>query len=442
VRLAEIQRAAWERLLATLRAGFGLPPCRLVEAPPTGSRGPAGERRPRTGPRNDTAEPPSFEVLRRSLGFVPNLYRAQRLNPEVLEAEVFAVEKVLLAPGLLSRERKEAILLGVAGAHRNLYGMTLHTELLGTLGVSEATCDGIVADLHGAGLPAPDVALLDVTRTLALGPPFAAPPAAESLADAGLTREEAAEAVVMAAFANFLDTLSRELGVAPDFPPRIALPANLPGGEDRLTPDEGSRPDHPQVPDADAGLVARVRAGDVEAFGELVRRHERRVYRTLVGITGNAAEAEDCAQRAFLKAYQGLASFAGASTFATWLTRIAINEGLERARRRKPFEPLAEEHENDRGFRPQRLQAWTETPEELFAKAELKAIVEREMLKLPPRYRAAVLLRDIEGLSTPEAAAALGLGIPTLKTHLLRGRLLLREALTPYFAQRARMARA
>lgn len=373
---------------------------------------------------------------------MPNLYRAQRLNPEVLEAEIFAVEKILLTPALLSWERKEAILLAVAGAHQNLYGVTLHAEVLGTLGVPEATCDGIVADLHGAGLPAPDVALLEVARTLAMGPPLAAPPAAESLADAGFTREEAAEAIVVTAFANFLDTLSRELGVAPDFPPRISLSVNPPGGEGHLTPDEGSRPDRAQVPDADAGLVARVRAGDVEAFGELVLRHERRVYRTLVGITGDAVEAEDCAQRSFLKAFQRLASFAGASTFATWLTRIAINEGLERVRNRKPFEPLAEEHENDRGFRPQRLQAWTETPEELFAKAELKAIVERELLKLPPRYRAAVLLRDIEGLSTGEAAAALGLAVPTLKTHLLRGRLLLREALTPYFEKRAWMARA
>ena len=141
-----------------------------------------------------------------------------------------------------------------------------------------------------------------------------------------------------------------------------------------------------------------------------------------------------------MKAYERLASFQGASTFATWLTRIAINEGLERLRGRKPFEPLDEEADGSRGFSPGQIRDWEDNPEEAYAKTELKAIIERELLKLPPIYRTTVLLRDLEQLSTEEAAAALGLAIPTLKTRLLRGRLMLREFLSPHFTVSAQRA--
>src|SRR5271169_6331223 len=100
-----------------------------------------------------------------------------------------------------------------------------------------------------------------------------------------------------------------------------------------------------QGQDADASIVARVQAGDTEAFAELVKRHEKRVYRTLMGITGVREDAEDATQGAFLKAYLHLGSFQGASRFSTWLLRIAINEGLERLRRRKQTVSLDDDRE-------------------------------------------------------------------------------------------------
>lgn len=193
--------------------------------------------------------------------------------------------------------------------------------------------------------------------------------------------------------------------------------------------------------DVDLDLVARARQGETAAFEALFRRHHRPVYRTLLGITGCAEDAEDAVQNAFLKAFQHLDQFAGASRFSTWLTRIAINEGLGRLRERGRLESVdAAVEGEDEDFMPRHVRAWEEDPEALRSRAQRKELVEREILNLPAKYRLAVLLRDIQQYSAEEAAQILGLGIPTLKTHLLRGRLQLREALAPHFAPRRRPA--
>ena len=205
---------------------------------------------------------------------------------------------------------------------------------------------------------------------------------------------------------------------------------NLPGGQSAPTPEE-----------EDLDLVARARRGETGAFEALFRRHHRAVYRTLLGITGRPEDAEDAVQNAFLKAFQHLDQFAGASRFSTWLTRIAINEGLGRLRERGRVESLdAADEGEDETFMPRNVRAWDDDPELLRSRAQAKELVERELLRLPAKYRLAVLLRDIQQLSAEEAAQILGLGVPTLKTHLLRGRLQLREALAVHFAPRRRAA--
>jgi len=163
-----------------------------------------------------------------------------------------------------------------------------------------------------------------------------------------------------------------------------------------------------------------------------VRKHGRRVYRSLIGILGTPEEAEDALQDAFLKAFQHLPNFEGRSRFSTWLVRIAINTGLQRLRSRKSFDSLDEESED---FRPRNIQAWTDSPEEYYSREELRGLVEKEVMKLPPKYRVALMLRDLEELSTEDAAAALGLTVPGLKARVLRGRLMLRESLVPYFSK-------
>jgi RNA polymerase sigma-70 factor (ECF subfamily) len=190
-----------------------------------------------------------------------------------------------------------------------------------------------------------------------------------------------------------------------------------------------------QGQDADASIVARVQAGDTEAFAELVKRHEKRVYRTLMGITGVREDAEDATQGAFLKAYLHLADFHGASRFSTWLLRIAINEGLERLRRRKQTVSIDDDQDDNEHFRPREFRDWRDNPEEKYTKAEVRELVEREVMKLPFKYRVVVVLRDLEEQSTEETANALDLEISTVKTRLLRGRLMLREALAPFFVR-------
>jgi RNA polymerase sigma-70 factor (ECF subfamily) len=152
----------------------------------------------------------------------------------------------------------------------------------------------------------------------------------------------------------------------------------------------------------------------------------------LLGILGNAQEAEDALQDAFLKAFQHLPHFEGRSRFSTWLVRIGINTGLQRVRSRKEVDSLDEENEE---FRPRNIQAWSDTPEEFYSREELRRLVEREVMKLPVKYRLALMLRDLEELSTEEAAVALGLSVPGLKARVLRGRLMLRESMAPYFSK-------
>ncbi|HKQ59843.1 MAG TPA: sigma-70 family RNA polymerase sigma factor [Candidatus Polarisedimenticolaceae bacterium] len=194
--------------------------------------------------------------------------------------------------------------------------------------------------------------------------------------------------------------------------------------------------------DDDLQLVRRVQAGEIVAFEALVRRHHLRVYRTLIGICGRSDDAEDDVQTVFLRAFEHIGSFRGAARLSTWLTRIAMNVGLERvrARRRRRQEshlPPVAEDEGD-SYRPANLLLWSDDAELLYSRNEVRELVERAIMSLPAKYRAVVLLRDIEQLSTEEAAAALGLNTATLKTRLLRGRLRLRDALAPHFVDRAR----
>jgi len=190
--------------------------------------------------------------------------------------------------------------------------------------------------------------------------------------------------------------------------------------------------------DPDAGLVATVRGGGLEAFEELVRRHSRRVYRTLVGILGDSAKAQDAMQDAFLKAFEHLSQFQVRSKFSTWLLSIARNTALQALRERENVESLDEKGRVDEEeFRPRQVRTWQD-PEQLYAEAEIRRLVEQGVMRLPVKYRVVITLRDIEQLPTEEVARVLSLSVPALKARLLRGRLMLRELLSPYFTEGAK----
>jgi len=336
---------------------------------------------------------------------------------------VDALRLTLLAESGLSRARRERVLLAAAAAADDAYSAGLHGELLRQLGAAAEAVDAIAAGRGEPGSSDGDAALIAYAERLASHPAELGEADIARLRAAGLSDDEVQDATASVAFGAFLGTLAAGLGAKPDFrPPREAL-------EERRRA-AGAVP----IVDPDAPLVASARTGDEAAFEALLGRHQARVYRTIAGMTGSAEEAEDGCQAVFLRAFRGLADFAGASLFGTWLTRIAIRESLDRLRRRHPMESLDVSGEEE-DFRPSLVDPWVEDPERLYAREEMRQLVRRELARLPVIYRAAVMLRDIEQLSTAEAAAALELPVPTLKTRLLRGRLLLREALSAHFVE-------
>lgn len=179
----------------------------------------------------------------------------------------------------------------------------------------------------------------------------------------------------------------------------------------------------------DLALVQRVLAGDRRCFEPLVRRHERRVFRVTLAVLGNIEDAEDAMQEAFIKAFRHLDQFRAESRFTTWLTRIAVNEALQKRQARKDLVPLDESREAAEKRLPRRFEPWTANPEQLYGQQEVRRLVEGAIDALPPIYRETLVLRDVEGMSAEEAAEALGIGVAALKSRLLRARLLLRETL-------------
>jgi RNA polymerase sigma-70 factor (ECF subfamily) len=376
----------------------------------------------------------SLALFKRHYGFAPKIFRAQLARPDLVESEAKLLEALLFRDSGLTRLQKEFILLAVSGANQNSYLATVHAKTLEFLGVKQRESELITVDHVSSSLSDADKTLLDFVRNLTLQPTEITANDVDLLREAGFDNEQILEAVLMVGITNFLNAVQIGLGVEPDFKPRVTFPL-----KEVYPPADSQRPmlerplvDEPVSDDPDVAVIDRVKSGDTDAFEELVRRHGRRVYRSLVGILGDPTEAEDALQDCFLRVFQHLPEFEGRARFSTWLVRIAINTGVQRLRSKKDFDSFDEESED---FRPKRIQVWNEDPESSYSREELRKLVENEVMKLPAKYRVAVILRDLEELSTTEAANALGLTVPGLKARVLRGRLMLRESMVTYFAK-------
>ena len=186
---------------------------------------------------------------------------------------------------------------------------------------------------------------------------------------------------------------------------------------------------------SEAGLIARIVAGEKELFHELIRPYERMVYLTLFAIVKNESEAEDGAQEAVISAYRHLASFRGDAKFSTWLVTIAINEGRKRLRKAKTaaeesIEEKEEAHEGD--YSPAPLTDWQEIPLEALERKELREALRVAVRDLPDIYRQVFTLRDLEELNVEETAQALGINPGAVKVRLHRARMMLQKRLVPY----------
>ena len=185
----------------------------------------------------------------------------------------------------------------------------------------------------------------------------------------------------------------------------------------------------------DAELVGRILARDAAAARFLLTKSNQRLFRAAWSILGDRAEAEEAVQDGYLKAFAALPAFRGEAQLSTWLTRIVVNEALERrrkaGRRRKQLESqgvsFIESYREAlmRGSEP------SQSPEQAVMRTELARLIETAIGRLPEVFRPTFVLREIEGLSVAETAAALGLAEATVRTRLHRARLKLQAELAP-----------
>ena len=178
-------------------------------------------------------------------------------------------------------------------------------------------------------------------------------------------------------------------------------------------------------------LIAQVQRGQSELFYELVRPYERRVYRAAMAILRNETDAEDAAQEAMLKALANIRKFRGESRFSTWLIQITVNEALMRRRRERTrmTEAIDDRRDEEGEYTPRDFADWREIPSEVLERKEVRQKLAEALSSLDPKYREVFVLRDMEQLNIQETAEVLGISVASVKTRLLRARLMLRDLL-------------
>ena len=177
--------------------------------------------------------------------------------------------------------------------------------------------------------------------------------------------------------------------------------------------------------ETEASLLARAQAGDVSAFERLSSAYADRLFMLLLRLLGDRSEAEDVAQEVMLRAWRGIARFQGQSSYFTWLYRIAVNEA-NRALEKKARRPAAV------SIGAQELQLPASPaydPSRQAENSELRRVLRQALAELPPALRTAIVLRDVEGLSTQEAAEIAGVSQAAFKSRLHQARLRVRAAI-------------
>lgn len=198
---------------------------------------------------------------------------------------------------------------------------------------------------------------------------------------------------------------------------------------------EGTQLDEVRTPcDDDVALVQAAKKGSIVAFEELVKRHERFMFRIAHNLLHNREDVQDTVQEAFFKAFQKLEQFQARSQFSTWLARITVNRALTKLRREPVYRnSIEDDFDDEAGVLPVEIADWAPNPEMLYSASELRRILEENLQRLRPSLRGVFLLHDVEGLSLEETAQCLALSVAAVKSRSLRARLQLREWLNLYF---------
>src|SRR5713226_4947720 len=180
-------------------------------------------------------------------------------------------------------------------------------------------------------------------------------------------------------------------------------------------------------------LIRRIREGEHELFYELIRPYERRVYSAALAILRNEADAEDAAQEAVLKAFKHIRQFRAEARFSTWLIQITVNEARMRKRREHAhvIEPIVDRQDEEGNYTPRDFADWHEIPSETLERKEVRQLLAEALDSLGEKYREVFVLRDMQHLSIEETARALRISTASVKTRLLRARLMLRDLLAP-----------
>jgi RNA polymerase sigma-70 factor (ECF subfamily) len=185
---------------------------------------------------------------------------------------------------------------------------------------------------------------------------------------------------------------------------------------------------------SESELISRILSGEQEAYYDLIAPYERMVYVSAFSLLRNEAEAEDCAQDAFLKAFCHLSEFKGESKFGSWLVRITLNEAKMRLRKMRAdlYDSLDQAIEGeDDDYRPQTLGDWREIPSEDLERKEVRELLQKAIESLPEKYRVVLVLREIQNLDVATTAQILGVSEAVIKTRLLRARLQMKDLLAP-----------
>ena len=176
---------------------------------------------------------------------------------------------------------------------------------------------------------------------------------------------------------------------------------------------------------SDEEIIGRVLSGEKYMYELLIRRFNTRLYRICMSIVNDDMEAEDVMQTAYINAYLNLSGFQGKASFATWLTRILINESLLHNKKKLRRQQLATTEVTEKGH--------NNTPLKEMMNKELKEMLEEAVAKLPEKYRMVFVMREVQELSTSETMEILNIGESNVKIRLARAKEMLRTELKPYY---------